>query len=329
MLKLYLSLPVYMLITGCGIFDGTANNFESNSAVGYVPPIEDTTTYSLREGGNGISIQNPNISYPSGDEVINKGECIAIDMIGGYINQTFEPMHERKLFGSRARSEVTVAIATYERRDSTTINQNPEEIFPSNAEYNIFSTSGQLSERPLAVENVPIYGPRRYEGGDLFFHISMVEQDKEELEALKSDITTQIMEISQRLPEDTQSLDVHSALSKAMADATFTLSGTGMVAVGLNAVELFISAYKEIHSDDDQIIQHSFSLTSGNRSPNIHQPVLRIGYYPIARLSTKEDYPEGFNGANFDPIAPRLTMGEPLDDPIWVAFRVSKFDTCL
>lgn len=328
MRKLYFALPSLILLTGCSTFLGTANHFESNSAVGYVPPVADTTTYLLREGGKGIPIQNPNISYPSNDVVIDKGECIAVDMIGGYINQTFEPIHERKLFGSRTRSEIIVAVAAYERTDSTTVTKNPEEIFPSSAEYNIFSTSGQLANRPLAVENVPIYGPRKYEGGDLVFHINMVEEDKEELEALKSDITTQTKEISETLPEDVKNLNLYNAAAKAMTDATFTLSGAGLVAVGLNAVELFVSAYETINKDDDKIIQHSFSLTTGDRSPEIHQPVLRVGYYPIARLSTQEDYPAGFSGANFDPIAPKLTMGNPLDQPIWLAFRVSKFNTC-
>lgn len=316
-------------LSGCSVLGGTANRFESNSVLGYVPPINSANkAYDVRKGEGGQPIQNPNVIPSSVDgKTISKGDCLVVDMVGGYVNQSFETSLE-KLFSSRTRNEITIAVAAYERTDSTIISKKTDERYPSSAEYNIFSTMGQLARRPFSFENVPIYGPRRYEGGDMVFHLSMVEQDEKEAEALKTDITNQTKEISKSLPEDSRNISVHNAVLKAMTDATFTLSGVGLVAVGVSAVEMFADAYSKINKEDDLIINHTFSLVSANRSPELHSPILRIGYFPIVRLSTKEDYPNGLVNAVFDPIAPSLKMGKPLDEPMWVALRVSKTNSC-
>lgn len=316
-------------LSGCSIFSSTANRFESNSVVGYIPPLTTAdASYELRKGGKRQPIQNPNIIPSTANlTAISKDDCIVIDLVGGYLNQSFETSLE-KFLSSNPRSEITLAVAAYERMDSTVINKKPEERYPSSAEYNILSTVGQLPQRPLSFENVPIYGPRKYEGGDMVFHLTMVEMDEKEAEELRGDITSQTKELSKYLPEESKNINIHNAALQAMTDATFTLSGIGLVAVGINAVEAFAEAYTKINKEDDLVINHTFSLTSQGRSSEIHSPILRVGYYPIVRLSTKEDYPQGLVNAAFDPIAPSLKMGAPLDEPVWVALRVSRARSC-
>ncbi|WAG13821.1 hypothetical protein NRZ29_11835 [Aeromonas hydrophila] len=316
-------------LSGCSIFSGTANRFESNSVVGYIPPLTTTeATYEIRNGSTRQPIQNPNIVPSNANQTkVLKDDCIVVDLVGGYINQTFEDSLEKAL-SSTPRSEITLAIAVYERMDSTNINKKPEDRYPSSAEYNVLSTIGQLSHRPLSFENVPIYGPRKYEGGDIVFHLSMVELDEEEADNLKSDITNQTKKLSTHLPDESKNISIHSTALKAMTGATFTMSGVGLVTLGINAVETFADIYTKINREDDLIMNHTFSLTSQYRTSEIHSPILRVGYYPIVRLSTKESYPQGLVNAAFDPIAPSLKMGNPQVEPIWVAFRVSKTSSC-
>lgn len=323
-------LPIFFL--GCSLLKGKANKFQSNSFVGYVEPINEKERHPIRTGIGMKTIYNPNVTNTPETipekRKIQKGDCIVIDLIGGYINQSFEPKPEYWLTGDQTRNEVTLAIAVYERIDSTKLEVKPNEKYPTSSEYNVFTSDGQLPKRPLALENAPIYGPRKYEGGDIVFHITMVELDEDEVATLKNEITGYTSKLSEALPGSVKDVTIHSTVVKALTDATFTLSGAGLVAVGINAVELFASAYEQIHKENDTIIQHTFSLTSTYRTPELHQPALMIGYYPLVRLSTKKKIASGLKNAKFDPVEPKLKMGDQQKEPIWLAFRVSKMENC-
>jgi hypothetical protein len=301
------------------------NNFQSNSFIGYVKPMKYTSdkNLSIKKGGNFLSVSNPNVFNlnENNTDTFKEGECIVIDLIGGYLNQSFENIKK-----STTKNEIVLTTSISERTYSSS-NKNKN----SNTEYNVFPMNGQLSKRPLRIENIPIYGPRKYNGGDIIFQILMSEKDSKEWKNIENNITRGTDKLIKALPKDEEKSTLYSTVGKILSGSTLSLSGAGIVAVGLDAVKTFTKIYSKINGKDDKIIQHIFSLTSAYRTNNIYSPTLRVGYYPLIRISTKTDISDGLRNAKFNPIRSELQIENKnniKEEPIWLAFRISKTRNC-
>ncbi|WP_050712119.1 hypothetical protein [Vibrio coralliirubri] len=321
-----------LIVSGCSTWHGTGNRFQSNSFLGYVEPIGHTESHILGDKGKLVKIENPRVT-PSSLEgsplLIEKGECVAIDLAhGGWSISPFEPWHEKLLTEkSGVRSEVAITTAIYERVNSTSLVIKEGEKYPTSTEYNVLINDGQLIKRPFPFEDAPVYGPRTYNGGDLIFQLSMSELDEEEIKNLTTDILDSTQKLSEELPESANTENFYSATARALTDATLNISGAGIVAVGIDAVELFAKAYGDLHKSDDAIMQHTFSLQAPNETENLSQPILRSGYYPLVRVSTNGTI-ENLKNLEYDPVKPEMVYSDSATPPIWLSFRVRKVKGC-
>lgn len=327
-------LLIVVGLSGCTVLQQKANNFRSNSYVGYVPPYEDSKSYPIDKNSELQEIQNVNTinSNTNNPYAVKKDDCISITLVSGYLNQDFEPWLEKTINGSKVKNEITISIAAYESTDSTALVFEDTKKLPNNTEYNIITTTGQQKDREFAFADLPIYGPRKYNGGDIVFQTNMVELDEKEVTELKDEITGYTKKIKDSIiPEKDQGIGVSTVLKNAFERSTLTLSGAGIMAVGLDAVKLFANAYEKLNKDDDIIIQHTFSLSSENKSPELYQPLLRIGYYPLIRIAVDETKLSALKGLKYDPVASRLLKYNSLNkeiSPVWLGFKVSSAKSC-
>ncbi|MEW8436886.1 MAG: hypothetical protein AB2689_01905 [Candidatus Thiodiazotropha taylori] len=330
-LRTIVALLCVVPLSGCFSFiKDQHNNFRSNSYVGYVSPIDDSSQHEIRKGVGAKLVQNPNVRI--GDvtktDLIAKGECIAIELMDGYYHYASETSLEKFISKNNPRSELALSTAVYERTNSKTIEYDQNSKQPIGTEYNIMLFNGQLENRPFAFENYPVYGPRIYSGGDLTFEVTLVEKDAEEMESLRQTITSEAEDFAGRIKlEDNRMSSVKDTLVAVVTGSTLKVTGAGLIAFGADAMKLFAKTYSNINTPDDLLIKHSFSLTSKYRGGQLHSPLLRQGYYPLVRVSSKPIPPSNtLNGLKFDPVAPELEVPIDIGSATWLAFRVSKID---
>lgn len=327
MRTIFMVLILTPFIHGCAFLQQRANHFESNSFVGYVKPDSLVSPTEIATGSHKLKIMDLNSDKASGrSDFFSTNDCIAIDLVDGYYNQSFETGLE-KLFGKDStRNEVVLTTAIYERANSRNLSSDASGKIQG-AEYSIHNGNGQLGARPFQFENIPVYGPRPYNGGDIAFEVTLLEKDKDEIKSVTDDIASATSEINSLIPTD-QRKGLKDIASEVLNGATLSLTGAGYVAVGASAVELFNKSYKKLNEEDDVLIRHSFSLASSGRSDKTYQPYLREGYYPLIRISVDDSFKDRLTGATYDPLQKKLKTGVKPTQPLWLVFRVSKISTC-
>ncbi|MCX2891611.1 hypothetical protein OO258_25630 [Pseudomonas sp. DCB_BI] len=323
-LQILLCLP---LLQSCAFFQQRANHFESNSFIGYAKPATLNPPANIATGSAPLKIQDINInkSDATGD-LLEAGECIVVDLVDGFYNQNFETGLETIFGKSTTRNEVVLTTAIYERANSRALSADSSGKIQG-AEYFIHNGNGQIARRPFHFENIPVYGPRPYNGGDITFEVTLLEKDKDEIKAVTEDIAEATSQVNAIIPSD-QRKGLKDVASEVLNGATLSLTGAGYVAVGISAVELFNKAYKELNEEDDVIIRHSFALASSGRSNKTYQPYLREGYFPLIRISVEDTVKDRLQDATYDPLQKKLRTGVKSATPLWLVFRVSKVDTC-
>lgn len=312
-------------LSGCTFFKQKFNELESNSFPGYAMPTGTLSTpEKLGESSSFLDVYWPRsgINYIGG-KGFKAGDCIMIVMTGGYINQNYETWIERKLVGENStRNEISITSQIYE-----TASVLPAGTAAPGKQLTIHDASGQLRYRPLTFDNLLVYGPRKYYGGPLDFKIFLSEKDHDELTKVKKDITDTTKVIRDQLP-DSSKTSFKDVLAASANGATLSLGGFGVVAIGAQAIDLFADAFYQLNEQDDVVMKASFGLSpTDTDSPDTYQGYLREGYYPIVRLSTKEQYPKDIKETKYYPQSGELIMNK--HNPTSITLLITKPKQCV
>jgi hypothetical protein len=315
--KSFFIVPVLtLLLLSCSL-----NRFESNSFVGYIEDGKIGTHYL--EGQN-----NPK-------SVIDKGACIVVDLVGGYLHDDFEPWHEDIFTKGPVRNEIALIIKTQELPSPIGADKKPV----SNSEQALLTFKGQQANRPFPVQYYTIFGPKKYEGGDLLFDIKMTELDEEEMNMLKGNVATLQSNLQQKATSQRKDwTTVESKLIEFLATGVLKVAAAEWAGLGFDAAIQLTKLYADLHKEDDGIMNHYFMLTSQYRKDKTSTPILREGYYVVVRANIDDKKPEKQNYiGSIDTVIKKdetfnfnkMELGG--NNNTWLVLRVSTFpsgDTC-
>lgn len=285
------------MLSGCTFYQEKFNELESNSFVAYVPVDSNSLSPPRLKGDASVFLPAYDLNVAKanlqGGE-FRAGDCIMIVMNTGNLNQNFETWFERKLIGEgKTRNEISFTSQVYE-----TPTELPAGTTAPGKQLSIHESKGQLKDRPLTVENLILYGPRKYYGGPITFSLYVSEKDHDELTKVKKDIADSTKIINAQLPEGNQA--TFKDFLAAGINGT-TLDAFGYIAVGVQAVNLFTDVFYQLNEQDDVVMKANFTLMQTGTESASYQAFLREGYFPVVRLSTNESYPGGLKGLQLDP----------------------------
>ncbi|VVO55894.1 hypothetical protein PS858_00524 [Pseudomonas fluorescens] len=292
------------VLSGCTFYQEKFNELESNSFVAYVPVDSNSLNPPIQKGGksNFLPSYDPNVAKANlqGDE-FHAGDCIMVVMNTGNLNQNFETWFERKLIGEdKTRNEISFTSQVYE-----TPTELPAGTTAPGKQLSIHESKGQLKSRPLTVDNLILYGPRKYYGGPITFSLYVSEKDHDELTKVKKDITDSTKIINAQLPEGSKTT-FKDFVAAGVNGAT--LDAFGYVAIGAQAIDLFADVFYQLNEQDDVVMKANFTLLQTGTKSKTYQSFLREGYFPVVRLSTNESYPAGLSGLVLDPQSGEVKM---------------------
>jgi len=268
------------VLSGCTFYQEKFNELESNSFVAYVPVDSNSLTPPIHKGGksNFLPSYDPNVAKANlqGDE-FHAGDCIMVVINTGNLNQNFETWFERKLIGEdKTRNEISFTSQIYE-----TPTELPAGITAPGKQLSIHESNGQLKGRPLTVDNLILYGPRKYYGGPITFSLYVSEKDHDELTKVKKDITDSTKIINAQLPEGSKTT-FKDFVAAGVNGAT--LDAFGYVAIGTQAIDLFADVFYQLNEQDDVVMKANFTLLQTGTKLKTFQSFLRVGYFPVVRL---------------------------------------------
>lgn len=355
-----LLLSSLFFVGGCSIFEAPANNFQSNTYLAFAPtdnnhqiskgdslPFITPHTQNKIKSKFDLLLQSPYLRQSDtvykdaleNDEILNAGDCIRIDLMSGYNNQAWEGSLgniQESLTGVTI-NEITLAMSIAEQstRESNLKYNEENGGIVSGGDYTIWLSNGQLEHRPYSFNDIIVYGPKKYDGGDLLFNIALTELDKEEYSKIRGDVekfssyldgatSSQIATVEDvtesdnkgTLPVSNPSLDQpsNSSLSNLGKLKISGIINHPVVAYTIDAAKLFVNTYANINEQDDVIIQYDFVLSGPSESKNIFAPYARVGYYAVIRES--RDKNESVTYAALDPTLPfvKTTTQDKEDD---------------
>ncbi len=309
-------------LTGCAFYQEKFNELESNSFVTYVPVDSNSLKPPARKGGNPnfLPAYDPDVSKATlqGEE-FHAGDCIMIVMNTGNLDQNFETWLEEFLIGEdKTRNEISFTSQIYE-----TPTELPSGTAAPGKQLSIHESNGQLKGRPLTVENLILYGPRKYYGGPITFSLYVSEKDHDELSKVKKDITDSTKTVNSQLPEGSKKT-FKDVIAAGVNGAT--LDAFGYVAIGAQAIDLFAEVFYQLNEQDDIVMKANFTLLPTGTKSNIYQSFLREGYFPVVRLSTNESYPAGLENLTLDPQSGEVKMSG--HHPTSLTLQITKPNAC-
>lgn len=300
------ALPLAMLallcLGGCGTtyLKQGANQFNSNTYVGWIPP--DRGLVSSLSGPSGGDVWAYNVRGLEGAKhAVALNDCFAVDYAGGYFHDSFEGALEKAwawMSGTSVRSEVSIVLKAEQRipeskRTSGTSDLKEEGTF-------VFSNTGQLRSRHFTGNSYDnFFGQTRYRGGELQLSASISEQDKDEYNEMVSDSLKFAKTVSNAADKSSGKRNEGVDWVKVLYDnatatdvAKLTISPLGYVAVAAEAVKAGAYMLQTVNQDDDNLMREAVTLVNANpisdaeRRSSPVRPLLRYGTYVFARAST-------------------------------------------
>lgn len=291
-----------LVLGGCGtpFLKQGANQFNSNTYVGWVPPDQDLV--SALSGSTERKIWTYNVRGPAGDaHAVRLDDCFAVDYAGGYFHDSFEGAIEKgwaRLMGTPVRSEVSIVLKAEQRvpeskRTAATRDLKEEGTF-------VFSNTGQIRSRHFTGNSYDsFFGQTRYRGGELQLTASVSEQDEAEYNEMVEDSVKFAKSAKNAADKQTGKKPKFDSWIGELFDqastndvAKLTISPLGYVAVAAEAVKAGAYMLQTVNQDDDNVMHESItlinanSLGSGDTRKAPIGPLLRYGSYIFARAST-------------------------------------------
>jgi hypothetical protein len=271
---------------------------------------------------------------PADARIITKGEAISVKLISAYICDFRESRTSGEWFSrtnagatpcaagdgnvsflgsaNETSGEIAILANAGERTNNTGLTFNPASL-QRNGRVVYYNEDVRESGQLINAMNIPIYGPKTYEGGTFFLDLAIMELDNDE-----SEQSQQLLRVLAQIG------------SAAFAPATPVLNllnSLGGALLGANGddVELryqleFDPTYSGITSKDEKEIR---------LPPDVSRAPLREGYYAVVRMENRDQLPD-FKSMTIKapPYGPLLADSEEklYTGGTWLLIRVSRED---
>lgn len=274
---------------------------------------------------------------PASDaRVIQKGEAISIKLVSAYIcdfregttsrdwfvrsNKDSKPCEggdgDFNLFGTkegRARTSGEIAILANagERSNTNGLTFNPA-VMQRNGRVVYYNEDVRESGQLINALNIPIYGPKTYEGGTFFLDMAIMELDNDE--------SQQSRQLIQQLAQ------IGSAAFAPATPVLNVLNTLGSALLGANGDDVELRYQLEFDPNYSGFTQAD---PTHKRPMLVDRALLREGYYAVVRMEKRDKLPD-FNRMKLrgSPYSPMLVdAGNSLyRGGTWLLVRVSRED---
>jgi hypothetical protein len=251
---------------------------------------------------------------------ISKGEAISVKLTAAYICDFRESIKARDWFSSsnagaepcaggdgnvndfggaqNTRGEIAILANVGERTTTTGLTFNPADI-QRNGRVVYYNEDVRESGQLINALNIPLYGPKSYEGGTFFMDLAIMELDNDENE--------QGRQLLQELAK------VGSAAYAPGTPVLNLLNTLGGALLGANGDDVELRYQMEF---DPTYIGNTLADSQTVMAPRTSRAPLREGYYAIVRMERRDTLPD------FESL--KITEGNHspyISDPAGVLFK--------
>lgn len=329
-----LAICASLLAGGCAQLLQGENSFRSPAVVGYLDGSQAARSNALSQ----VYGVPPATAEAT---VIRPGQCLAIFVHDGRIASDSENGADRLV----ARAMRRGVVAEWQITTTVTEHRGPDgggtvetTVMPSTM---VFQKEGDhKTTRPerIPYRNMPIYGPRPYQGGPVTIKVALSELDEKEADFNKMLVADSYDKAKTVLP-DTNIADV---AKKALVNGTaafLKIGAAGYVALGAEALKVGWDIYNSVHKPDDLwldetegwIPAHYLSANpavADRIAAGTGGRVLKSGIWTLARVSQMTS-DVAIKSMEYDPNGPSelllRTAGRGADRPSFLALRFASF----
>lgn len=264
------------------------HHFQSRSEIVKTVKLEDGSIISTNDKIHDFTevISAETDSYSGEEDLIKKGDNFSIHISNIYIHDDFEPFYE-KLYAKLIKRKVTNEFLV-----TTTIYEKNDNT-SSGAIVHSFLKEGVMKGDFLDLEQ-SIFKVDNYQGGDIQVRIQISELDGKEIEKFKDFLNDEGLEIQKNTGK------ILSSMTPASIQLTLAI----------------MDKILDFQKETDNILDKSFELRSSE---------LKVGYCPIARLSTKvSSNREGSFIINNKYNKVTYNNSKTNDEPTWLLLEIER-----